>query len=633
MKTYTLPSTFGRFLAWIKFGALLGGFLYIWLEELGGQKLADGADAAMVVGNGSMPMWFWVSFVVLAAVNFLTFWHYYNQPELQERMYQISLVIDLFSVLILFFWHPVTFMLLLIGMAMVASFYSFAMPRGTGFVVWLLATLVYSFAVLYDWKLSPAGDVTWQHATALLVVGLAIITTVCLLVKSIKHGVDKIYIATSEITYDLTSQAVEASIAHEDLLERSQEVQTLIQVIQNIYSELEWEELFRNIIQAFRNRFRFDKFTLYLFNEESQMLELRVESGAEKAGGPAKAVTPGTGMVGWAYVNGKGVLVQDTRNDPRFKEFTDRSRRIRSLACQPLIFRGQTIGVLCLDSEKVASFDEKAFSFLQSIAPLLSIAVGNSMSYHEMKEETFTDNLTGLKNHRGFVETFLPLLNDCYVDEFSLAVMIMDLDNFKKVNDTYGHQVGNLVLIELAQILSTFFRGSDLVARYGGEEFVVVLNGTPSEIAPRIAEQLRRKIETHQFPISLSKDTFKQLTISIGLAASSDVNLQPEIVSGSRGRGERDKYVRNLEELKQLLIENADQALYVAKRNGKNQVRLSFHYPPTHPVSEEDLVSREAKLLDGDSAAEGQESTRIVHGDDGDFEVTHHHPPSSGRSD
>lgn len=630
VKTYTLPSSFGRFLAWIKFGALLGGFMYIWFEELGRQSLpADAENANLIIGNGIMPWLFWGSFAVLLIANFATFWHYYNRHEAQERMYQVSLLIDLFSVIFLFFWHPSTFLLLLIGMAMVASFYSFAMPRGTGFVVWLLSTLVFCFAVYGDWRFSPATEVSWQHAVALLFVGLAIITTVCLLVKNIKHGVDNIYIATSEITYDLTSQAVEASIAHEELLERSQEVQTLIQVIQNIYSELEWEELFRNIIQAFRNRFRFDKFTLYLFNEETQMLELRVESGAEKAGGPAKSVAPGTGMVGWTYVNGKGVLVADTRNDPRFKEFTDRSRRIRSLACQPLIFRGQTIGVLCLDSEKSGSFDDKAFSFLQSIAPLLSIAVGNSMSYHEMKEESFTDNLTGLKNHRGFIEIFLPLLNDAYVDEFNLALLILDLDNFKKVNDTYGHQVGNLVLIELAEILSTFFRGSDLVARYGGEEFVVVLNGTPSEIAPRIAEQLRRKIETHQFPISLTKDAFKQLTISIGLSASSDSNLQPEIVTGSRSRGERDKYVRNLEELKETLIENADQALYVAKRGGKNQVRLSFHYPPTHPVTEEDLVAREAALLDKNGDLAENEAPQVAE-DTRDMQVTHHHPPGQG---
>jgi PleD family two-component response regulator len=157
--------------------------------------------------------------------------------------------------------------------------------------------------------------------------------------------------------------------------------------------------------------------------------------------------------------------------------------------------------------------------------------------------------------------------------------MVMDIDSFKKINDTYGHQVGNLILTDLANILRDFFRASDLVARYGGEEFVVVLNGTPAEIAPRIAEQLRRKVEQHQFPISLQKDAFKQVTVSIGLATTADTNIQPDIVKGSRSRGEADVYLRNETEIAERIIENADQALYVAKKEGKNQVRLSFEYP------------------------------------------------------
>jgi diguanylate cyclase (GGDEF)-like protein len=140
------------------------------------------------------------------------------------------------------------------------------------------------------------------------------------------------------------------------------------------------------------------------------------------------------------------------------------------------------------------------------LAPLISIAVSNAMSYGAIKEESHTDNLTGLKNHRGFMENFLPLLADAYTDGFALSVMVLDIDNFKRINDTYGHQVGNLILIDLAEILRTFFRASDLVGRFGGEEFIVVLNGTPADIAPRIAEQLRRKVESHQFPISLQRD-------------------------------------------------------------------------------------------------------------------------------
>jgi diguanylate cyclase len=177
------------------------------------------------------------------------------------------------------------------------------------------------------------------------------------------------------------------------------------------------------------------------------------------------------------------------------------------------------------------------------------------------------------------MEKFVVMQEAAFRDGFPLALVMIDLDDFKKINDTYGHLVGNIILTELAEILTNFFRGSDLIARYGGEEFVVVLNGTPPDIAPRIAEQLRRKIEAHQFPISLQRDTFKQVTISIGLSTTADSNLQPELVRGSRGGGDSDVFVRNLKELADLMIDNADQALYAAKREGKNQLMLSLHFP------------------------------------------------------
>src|SRR5690606_15782119 len=116
---------------------------------------------------------------------------------------------------------------------------------------------------------------------------------------------------------------------------------------------------------------------------------------------------------------------------------------------------GDRLGVLCLDSEKVNAFDEESFAFLESIAPLVAVAVSNSLSYTMVKQESYTDNLTGLANHRGFMEKFVPMLESVFVKDSQLAVLLMDIDRFKQLNDTYGHLVGNLVLQELAGILRT----------------------------------------------------------------------------------------------------------------------------------------------------------------------------------
>jgi diguanylate cyclase (GGDEF)-like protein len=461
------------------------------------------------------------------------------------------------------------------------------LPRSSGILVAVLSGVLFGIAILMGYEtgrtsmplLPMSQPLAPERAAGFAILGACLITGTTWMVRKIRANVDKLYRVTDELTFDLTSQAIDASILVDELVEKNQEIQTLLALLQNIVSVLEWDELFRNVVIGLRNRFKFDKFSLYLYREAEGDLELVVEQGAEKVSAGSKRLKPGDGVVGWAFTQNRSVLIPDVRQDPRYKEFSERGKRIRSLICAPLVFRGETLGVMCLDSEKAGSFDERALNFLTEIAPLISVAVSNSISYVAVKEESHTDNLTGLKNHRGFMDTFLPLLSDSYTDDFALAVMVMDIDNFKKINDTYGHQVGNLILTDLADILKTFFRASDLVARFGGEEFVVVLNGTPAEIAPRIAEQLRRKIESHQFPISLQKDAFKQVTVSIGLATSQDTNLEPIIATGSRSRGEPDVYLKNDAELAEAIIENADQALYVAKREGKNQVRLSFQFP------------------------------------------------------
>jgi len=570
VKGYLLPSDFGRKLALIKTVSLFGGFVYVWLTHY--REASHG------------PPWVFAGALVgLLLVNWAMLWRTSAEAEGQERLYLLSYFVDILAVSYLTILHPGLYLLMLIGLLIVTSFYNFVLPRTSGILVAVLSTTLYAFGLLIaidpghnlpmDEKLTP------MQAAATMLLGLSLLIATTWLVRKVRRNVDKIYQVSDDLAYDLTSQAVDASILVDELVEKNQEIQTVLSVLSNIVSVLDWDDLFKNVVASLHHRFTFDKFSLYLYREAEGELELTVERGAEKASGAAKHIKPGDGVVGWCFSQSKGVVISDVREDARYREFSERGKRIRSLVCAPLVFRGEALGVICLDSEKPSSFDQKAGEFLSEIAPLISIAVSNSMSYVAVKEESHTDNLTGLKNHRGFMETFLPLLSDAYTDDFPLAVMALDIDFFKKINDTYGHQVGNLVLIEFANILKEFFRASDLVGRTGGEEFIVVLNGTPAEIAPRIAEQLRRKVETHQFPISLQKDAFKQVTISVGLATTADSNLTPEIATGSRSRGEPDVYLRNETEIATLLIENADQALYVAKDEGRNQVRLSFKYP------------------------------------------------------
>lgn len=152
-----------------------------------------------------------------------------------------------------------------------------------------------------------------------------------------------------------------------------------------------------------------------------------------------------------------------------------------------------------------------------------------------------TDGLTGIANHRALMETLTRLLRESDADRRPVAVSMFDIDNFKFVNDTYGHPVGDKVLQGIAEILTREVRADDLAGRYGGEEFLIIFPGTRVTQAARISERIRAAIEEHVFTDGI------RLTISAGVASA---------IGGSHTD----------------LVSLADTRLYAAKRAGKNRV-------------------------------------------------------------
>jgi len=163
-------------------------------------------------------------------------------------------------------------------------------------------------------------------------------------------------------------------------------------------------------------------------------------------------------------------------------------------------------------------------------------------------EMAITDQLTGLHNRRYMERHLSNLIGNAGKTGRPLAFLIMDIDYFKSVNDTHGHDIGDEVLREFSSRIGANVRGLDLACRYGGEEFVVVMPDTDISFAYMVAERLRRSVETT--PFEISRDPRKlNITISIGIASS---------------EGEKDTA--------EALLHRADQALYRAKRDGRNRV-------------------------------------------------------------
>lgn len=169
-------------------------------------------------------------------------------------------------------------------------------------------------------------------------------------------------------------------------------------------------------------------------------------------------------------------------------------------------------------------------------------------NYQESVSMAITDGLTGLYN-RHYLDTHLKNLAESSLkNKKQLSLVIMDMDHFKSVNDTYGHDVGDQVLIHLAKVMVNCFRSADLSARYGGEEFVVLMPETDFQSAYEAAERMRKSVETTPFPVNHVVGQLSK-TISIGV---SNLNLD--------------------DDTPEALLKRADKALYVAKNSGRNRV-------------------------------------------------------------
>jgi diguanylate cyclase (GGDEF)-like protein len=211
----------------------------------------------------------------------------------------------------------------------------------------------------------------------------------------------------------------------------------------------------------------------------------------------------------------------------------------------PVQRASQLMGAFELYLQGTRELTEDQISLLLGVAAQAAMAISHAQLFQTQEENALTDELTKLPNRRHLAQRFLEEMQRARRHHKSMAFLMVDIDHFKLINDTYGHLQGDAVLAELAKILIAGKRESDVAARYGGEEFGLILHETNEVGAMTLAERIRAKVEAAIFPGGL------KLTISIGVAATDD------------------------EALFTALLEKADQALYAAKQAGRNAVRAA----------------------------------------------------------
>ncbi len=216
----------------------------------------------------------------------------------------------------------------------------------------------------------------------------------------------------------------------------------------------------------------------------------------------------------------------------------------------PIQRSGQLMGAMELYLTDWRELTEDQADLLNGVASQAAIAIRHAQLFEMQEENALTDELTRLPNRRALAQRFLQEMQRARRHHTGLAFLMIDLDHFKQVNDTYGHLNGDAVLAGLASLLLSGLRESDVCARYGGEEFGLILPETNEEGARTLAERIRGMVAAATFPAGL------KLTISVGIAATEEPDLFAE------------------------LIDRADQALYASKQGGRNQVSVADMHGP-----------------------------------------------------
>jgi len=213
---------------------------------------------------------------------------------------------------------------------------------------------------------------------------------------------------------------------------------------------------------------------------------------------------------------------------------------------EPIEFKGVNLGVL-VAATGAEEADEHTEQLLQLFSRSIGLAINNAMTHSKFQRLAAIDGLTNIYNRRFGMDRLKEDFSRVIRDSTSLAVAMVDIDHFKRVNDTYGHLVGDKAIVLVSSIIKGSLRDGDIVVRYGGEEFLIILHGASSEDAVIVCERVRHKVND-----SILRDGDQQidLAVSIGIAAYPEQNVTKEME----------------------LIDRADQALYNAKNNGRNQV-------------------------------------------------------------
>lgn len=340
-------------------------------------------------------------------------------------------------------------------------------------------------------------------------------------------------------------QTSDATTSSSTSISRELEILQKINALsKRINSTLELSQIIKSTIEGLPDLLRADKCSIFLFDPDAEELWLAAHNHGDMDTGVEIHISIHSNqLIARAVQAGRSILITDIE-----KQFGLKNRqKYKSKSSMITILKSsdQLLGIINIsDKSDGSDFTEWDFSIAMNINEHLGTAISNAQLFAQTRRLSITDGLTDLYTHRFFQETLTREIIRAKRYKKPLSLLMLDIDFFKRVNDTFGHQAGDCVLQGLARTMIAHLRRSDFACRYGGEEFGVILTETDLMSAMISAERLRTAAENLTIPFA-GRDI--RFTVSIGVSGLAE----------------------GLE--KSDMIEMADRALYQAKRDGRNR--------------------------------------------------------------
>jgi diguanylate cyclase (GGDEF)-like protein/putative nucleotidyltransferase with HDIG domain len=336
---------------------------------------------------------------------------------------------------------------------------------------------------------------------------------------------------------------VNDDIGFRTISEAQREVFALHEIAQTIGSSLNLNDTVTLVSNKLRAIVPFDACIIFVVDEKSGKATAAHAAGEDADVFRYRRMTVGEGITGWVIANARSMCNASPELDlvgvPE-----NIAKNYRGVLVSPLLREDGAFGAITVYSKSRSSYTAEHVRLLESVCQHASSALNNALTFEKTKESALTDPLTELPNARGFYMMLEQRIAECQrMANESLAVISMDIDDFKSVNDQYGHAIGDRVLASAAAVIRKELRQMDILTRYAGDEFVAIMPMASTHMAADIGERIRNALEEQRF--SVRTGTVVQLGISIGVACyPEEGETTEELLTAAARKMQGNKHLR-----------------------------------------------------------------------------------------